>query len=49
MMPAMDSGQIICQQLPIARKSLRIAVVTETYLPEVNGVAITISRMVAGL
>jgi glycosyltransferase involved in cell wall biosynthesis len=29
--------------------SLRIALVTETYLPEVNGVAITLGCMVAGL
>ncbi len=29
--------------------SLKIALVTETYLPEVNGVAITIGRMVHGL
>ncbi len=29
--------------------NLRIALVTETYLPEVNGVAITIGRMVEGL
>ena len=49
MMRAMDSGQIICQQLPTIRKILRVAVVTETYPPEVNGVAMTISRMVAGL
>ena len=28
---------------------LQIALVTETYLPEVNGVAITIGRMVHGL
>jgi glycosyltransferase involved in cell wall biosynthesis len=49
MMRAMDSGQIICQHLPTARKTLRVAVVTETYPPEVNGVAMTISRMVAGL
>ncbi len=48
-MRAMDSGQIICQQLPTARKTLRVAVVTETYPPEVNGVAMTISRMVAAL
>lgn len=45
----MDSGQIICQQLPAERDYLRIAVVTETYPPEVNGVAMTIGRMVAGL
>ena len=45
----MYSDQIIYQQLPAARESLRIAVVTETYPPEVNGVAMTISRMVEGL
>lgn len=48
-MHAMDSGQIMCQQLPVARTTLRFAVVTETYPPEINGVAMTISRMVAGL
>ena len=49
MMRAMDSGQIICQQLPTKHKILRVAVVTETYPPEINGVAMTICRMVAGL
>lgn len=33
----------------MADRSLRIAVVTETYPPEINGVAMTISRMVEGL
>lgn len=49
MMRAMDSAQIICQHLPIVRQTLRVAVVTETYPPEVNGVAMTISEMIAGL
>ena len=31
------------------RRSLRVAVVTETYPPEVNGVAVTLSRVVEGL
>jgi glycosyltransferase involved in cell wall biosynthesis len=31
------------------RKSMRIAVVTETYPPEVNGVALTLARLVEGL
>jgi glycosyltransferase involved in cell wall biosynthesis len=48
-MQAMESEQIIFQQLPATRRSLRIAVVTETYPPEINGVAITIHRMVEGL
>jgi hypothetical protein len=33
-----------CRRLPADRRSLRIAVVTETYPPEVNGVARTIAR-----
>ncbi|MEO8332528.1 MAG: glycosyltransferase [Gallionella sp.] len=33
----------------MASRMLRIAVVTETYPPEINGVAMTISRMVEGL
>jgi glycosyltransferase involved in cell wall biosynthesis len=48
-MRAMDSGRISCVELPTARKTMRVAVVTETYPPEINGVAMTISRMVAGL
>lgn len=34
---------------PAVRQSLRIAVVTETYPPEVNGVAVTIASFVEGL
>lgn len=45
----MDSAQVIPQQRPAAARSLRVAVVTETYPPEVNGVAMTIGRMIAGL
>jgi glycosyltransferase involved in cell wall biosynthesis len=45
----MDSAQILLQQLPTTLRSLRIAIVTETYPPEVNGVAMTIGRIVAGL
>jgi glycosyltransferase involved in cell wall biosynthesis len=48
-MQAMESEQIIFQQLPATRRSLRIAVVTETFPPEINGVAVTIFRMVEGL
>lgn len=33
----------------MVERKLRIAVVTETYPPEINGVAMTISRMVEGL
>lgn len=45
----MDSAQITLQELPVPRRVLRVAVVTETYPPEINGVAITIARMVDGL
>ncbi len=45
----MQDAQIICQQLPESHRSLRVAVVTETYPPEINGVAITIQRMIEGL
>lgn len=48
-MRAMDSAQIVLQQLPTTLRSLRIAIVTETYPPEVNGVAMTIGRLVTGL
>ena len=37
------------EQIAGARRSLRIAVVTETYPPEVNGVSLTIARFVEGL
>jgi len=49
MLRAMDSADLLLQQLPVAQRSLRVAIVTETYPPEVNGVAMTIGRMVAGL
>jgi len=40
---------IMVEDLAPARRSLRIAVVTETYPPEVNGVASTLARLVEGL
>ena len=45
--PAMSSIRV--DDLPAARRSLRVAVVTETYPPEVNGVSMTLSRVVEGL
>ncbi|MGA9164151.1 MAG: glycosyltransferase family 1 protein [Thiobacillus sp.] len=45
----MDTAEFTCQTLPSMRPQLRIAVVTETYPPEVNGVAITLGRLVNGL
>jgi hypothetical protein len=39
----------IAGEHPAAQRSLRVAFVTETYPPEVNGVALTMARVVAGL
>lgn len=44
-----ETASIICQELTPARERLRVAVVTETYPPEINGVAMTIARLVQGL
>ena len=40
---------IMLERLPALRKSLRIAFVTETYPPEVNGVSISVARFIEGL
>jgi glycosyltransferase involved in cell wall biosynthesis len=40
---------IVVDSLPAARRRRRIAVVTETYPPEVNGVAMSLARLVTGL
>ena len=45
----MQNEDIIFEQLPGMRRSLRIAIVTETYPPEVNGVAMTVARFIDGL
>jgi glycosyltransferase involved in cell wall biosynthesis len=47
----MREGEIgfVFEELPAARRSLRVAVVTETYPPEVNGVATSAARFVDGL
>ncbi|MEW6119349.1 MAG: glycosyltransferase family 1 protein [Pseudomonadota bacterium] len=49
MLRGMDAADFTCQTLPSMRPQLRIAVVTETYPPEVNGVAMTLGRLVNGL
>jgi glycosyltransferase involved in cell wall biosynthesis len=46
---AMESSGILLERLPVMRKSLRIAFVTETYPPEVNGVSLSVARFVEGL
>jgi len=40
---------IVVEDYPATRPSLRIAVVTETWPPEVNGVAVTLAKLVQGL
>ncbi len=40
---------LLVEHLPVPRPSLRVAVVTETYPPEVNGVAVTLQQLVLRL
>lgn len=44
-----DGNPLLVENYSSERRSLRVAVVTETYPPEVNGVAMTIERLVRGL
>ncbi len=44
-----DFPDLQVELIPAARRTLRVAVVTETYPPEINGVARTVARMVEGL
>ena len=46
---ALDDITLQVDELHAARRSLRIALVTETYPPEVNGVARTLQQVVEGL
>lgn len=47
---AMEETAPLCiENLQGSSKSLRIALVTETYAPDVNGVALTLQRIVEGL
>ena len=45
----MTGEALILEQLSAGPAALRIAVVSETYPPEINGVAMTVGRMVDGL
>jgi glycosyltransferase involved in cell wall biosynthesis len=45
----MTGHDLLLQHFPAAQRSLRIAIVTETYPPEINGVAMTMGRIVTGL
>lgn len=48
-MNSADADPILVEEFLAARPSLRLSVVTETWPPEVNGVALTLSRLVQGL
>ena len=51
-MPGMthaDTPDLVVENLSGARPSLRVGLVTETYPPEINGVALTLARLVQGL
>jgi len=48
-MKNVESPTILLQDFSASRPSLRLSVVTETWPPEVNGVALTLSRLVQGL
>ena len=45
----MNSADLLLQNFSASLRTLRIAMVTETYPPEINGVAVTMGRIVAGL
>ena len=45
----MDGADIVLQHYPAAARKMRVAMVTETYPPEINGVAMTMGRIVSGL
>lgn len=44
-----DSFPLMVSHFPATHRSLRVACVTETYPPEINGVAMTVARIVEGL
>lgn len=46
---AVEVEDLEIEDYPARRRALRVAVVTETYPPEVNGVAMTVARLVEGL
>ncbi len=48
-MTDVHSDQILVEEYPAGSPSLRLSVVTETWPPEINGVSLTLSRLVQGL
>ncbi len=47
--PDFSTRDIVIDELRARQRTMRIAVVTETYPPEINGVSMTIARFVDGL
>lgn len=45
----MHASDLLLEQLPVVTRRLRVAMVTETYPPEINGVAMTLGRLVGAL
>ena len=45
----MTENAFVLEEFPVATSPLRVAVVTETYPPEINGVAMTLGRIVGSL
>lgn len=48
-MNAHVDSALLVENYPAQRPSLRLAIVTETFPPEINGVALTLARLVKGL
>ena len=48
-MTEVHSDQILVEEYPANRPSMRLSVVTETWPPEINGVSLTLSKLVQGL
>jgi glycosyltransferase involved in cell wall biosynthesis len=48
-MNALADTALLVENYPAQRPSLRLAIVTETYPPEINGVAVTLAKLVQGL
>ncbi len=48
-MTTVHTDQIVVEEYLAASPSLRLSVVTETWPPEINGVSLTLSRLVQGL
>jgi glycosyltransferase involved in cell wall biosynthesis len=48
-MTSVHSDQILVEEYPASSPSLRLSVVTETWPPEINGVSLTLSKLVQGL